>query len=470
MSQNPIRISELPLISPLASDQIPLARGSGSTGQTFKTNLNWLISYTLQAQPSDTVNLTLDPTTLSLSADVNLNSIKNEHLHIMPPNSIKANVDPTTSLNPVDITSAPNTVLLRQNGSLMFKGGNADQILRIDSTGTLLDFGALNLNSSSSVVGSLLPKHGGASPFDVNVRMSLNPTSPISLSDRIGTNANTLYIHPYKGNILPLYDLTSGAWTFDAVTGIISHPLNGTSPNSNYDVFVYKSNTGAFAVELVPWINSNAGSAVSSNKTNVQGILVKTGEPNKRYLGCLRTVNSGQSEQSFGGIAVSGGANSKQFLWNCYNKVEAVCSSFDNDVYYHTINSGAGTGWVRVNSTHASGGNNNRVSFITGDDSLIKATGRIYPVDANTSQQNLLTHVGLGVNSNISIDTTGNQMIGSASSINQTPTAFLTKTFSQGFNYIQLFEKIEQNTGSSMSITMNDGSAQHTGIMLTMLN
>ena len=61
-------------------------------------------------------------------------------------------------------------------------------------------------------------------------------------------------------------------------------------------------------------------------------------------------------------------------------------------------------------------------------------------------------------------------MIGSSSFVNQTPAAQLSKPFTAGFNYIQMFEKLEQNTGSSVTVTMNNGSSQHTGLIATIIN
>ena len=470
MAQNPIRISELPLISPLPTDQLPIVRGSGSSGLTYKTNLGWIMSYLLQTLNTPTVTTTFDSTATSIKSEVNLNSITNDYLAQMPPSSIKVNTDPTFTNNPIDLHASTNTTLIRQNGSLTFKGGSSDQVLRVDSTGTVLDFGPINLNSTTSVVGTLATSFGGMAPINTGVRMSLDPLTPTPTTDRIGTNANTIYLHPYKGNTLPLYNTTTNSWVFEKINSILSFPLVGTGSNTNFDIFAYKTGSGSITLEYVPWTNSSAGISAASPKILIDGVFVKSGQNNKRFLGCTRTTITGQSEQSFGS-SVPGGSHPKQFLWNAYNQISVSCYSFDSDSYNHNINSGVSTGWVRVNSLHSSGGNENRFSFVVGETTYANVNARVYPASTSASiTSHLLTHVALGINSNTTIDTTGHQMIGTSLFVNQTPTAHLSKPFTSGFNYIQMFEKLEQNTGGSMTITMNGGSQQHTGLTVTLLN
>lgn len=67
----PTRISQLTDGAPVQeTDQIPVARGSGSTGLTYKVNAGRLVSDLLNVTNSPSVNLTFDSSTRTLSADV----------------------------------------------------------------------------------------------------------------------------------------------------------------------------------------------------------------------------------------------------------------------------------------------------------------------------------------------------------------------------------------------------------------
>ena len=77
MALQPTRISELTQIDPQPTDQIPMARGSGTSGRTYKTIVSDLFNKIFKTTNSSTVSLFFDPLTLTLSADAVAGGILN---------------------------------------------------------------------------------------------------------------------------------------------------------------------------------------------------------------------------------------------------------------------------------------------------------------------------------------------------------------------------------------------------------
>jgi microcystin-dependent protein len=83
MAASPTRISELTQVTPLGTDQIPIARGFGAGGQTLKitvdslnkkntTDIDELSGRTISVVDSPTIDLTYNSTTRELSADLQM--------------------------------------------------------------------------------------------------------------------------------------------------------------------------------------------------------------------------------------------------------------------------------------------------------------------------------------------------------------------------------------------------------------
>ena len=298
----------------------------------------------------------------------------------------------------------------------------------------------------------------GANPSLNGIRLSLSNTIPDPTTDII--NATSLYIHPFKGNTITLYNTATNKWDLFPFTSISEFPLNSLAANTNYDVFLFRNNN-AFAVDFVSWPNSTAGVAAPT-RTYVDGVAVRSGQLNKRLVGCLRTTAAGQSEQSFGGNA-AGGTSPKQFLWNAQNQIPVSCYSFELGQY--TVNGGAGgaTGYRRVNQGGPGSGLNNRFSFIIGDKTPVNMIGQVYAsYYANLTQ--IVTYTAIGINSDTSPTLgQGSQMVSELRGSDMTPRAQLLKTFNSGYHYCQLFENIL--TGVNTNVVMNENHENQTGFL-----
>ncbi len=139
-------------------------------------------------------------------------------------------------------------------------------------------------------------------------RLTLESGVPVSTTDQ--TAKTTLYFTPNVtgencGNKITIYDGTK--WVLYSFSEL-SLSLSGFTASTNYDIFIY-DNTGTLTLSATAWTNNTTR---ATELTAQDGIYVKTGATNYRYLGTIRiTSTTGQCEDS----------NAKRFVWNMYNRV-----------------------------------------------------------------------------------------------------------------------------------------------------
>lgn len=196
---------------------------------------------------------------------------------------------------------------------------NADEIVVLAG-----DIAAINLDPSA---------------LAVQARLSLSNSLAVSTADV--TAGTTLYLHPYGGKTIPLFDGVD--WVARVMSGVVSIAIPATTATV-YDVYAYWTGA-AIALELVAW---SSGTARATALTTQDGILVKNGDTTRRYMGSIRTTGvSGQCADSA----------SNRFLWNLYNQVDRflVVTDDTNQWNYTTA------AWRQANGAAA-----NQVNFIIG--------------------------------------------------------------------------------------------------------
>jgi hypothetical protein len=153
----------------------------------------------------------------------------------------------------------------------------------------------------------------------------------------------------WKGKHISLY--YSGAWT-DYETAEISLALSSLTSGKNYDVFAYY-NGSAVTLELsAAWTDDNTR---ADALTTQDGVYVKSGATDRRYIGTIRTTGTTTTEDSGGGVTTQVGG--KRFVWNMYNQVARALSVFD-----------ATNSWSYTTQTirQANGAAGNKVEYVTG--------------------------------------------------------------------------------------------------------
>lgn len=356
----------------------------------------------------------------------------------------------------------------------------------------------VKINNNFTTLDEIVCTLVGASPTIANIRLSLDPTTPTPTTDRIGVNASVLYIHPYKGTSISLYNVSTRRWEINQVTAVLPFPLTGLAANTSFDVYLYRDANSVYRTEFIAWGNNNPGGA-GPVRTYRDGVAVKSnGEPNKRLVGCIRTIGTpGQSEQSFGTI-VFGGAHPKQFIWNAQNIIPVSVQNFESgswtyntagwnivvvarrvgstnvkDTLYYTQESGGfGVGnphpigtanWRRTHQETANAtdpdGRNNRFSFIIGEPTLVNMTYQGY---INTGG---IGYVGIGLNNDNSPTFNGFQLIGELNGDSQTPRSTYQQSLLPGYHYLQTFD-----VGSVTGIIWGEHHGCETGFLASVYN
>lgn len=148
-------------------------------------------------------------------------------------------------------------------------------------------------------------------------RLTLTSGTPVTTADVTG--ATTIYFTPYKGDRIALYSGT--LWTTLTFTET-SLALGTVTSGLPYDVFAY-NNSGTLALEKLAWTN---GTTRATALTTQNGILVKSGDTTRRYLGTFYTTSTTQTEDSA----------ARRLLWNYYHRKPKKLYAIDTGDYTYT--------------------------------------------------------------------------------------------------------------------------------------
>lgn len=123
-----------------------------------------------------------------------------------------------------------------------------------------------NTDPANPIVSATSSPGGGASPATFEARLTLTSGTPVTTTDVTG--AGTIYLTPFRGNYIGLYN--GSAWELLALSEI-SLSLSGLNPWSIHDVFVY-NNAGTPTLELTAWTAGASGSITGA--TNATPIVI----------------------------------------------------------------------------------------------------------------------------------------------------------------------------------------------------
>lgn len=211
-------------------------------------------------------------------------------------------------------------------------------------------------------------------------RLSLASGTPMAYV----TGASTIYCVPYTGNRIGLYNGTTWA---NYATAEFSLALGTLSANKPYDVFCYL-NAGVPTLEFLAWTNDTTkATALAYNS----GILVKSGDATRRYLGSFYTTSATTTELS----------NANLYLWNYYNRLMLDGIVADGGASYTYT-----TAIIRQSRGSAS----NQVNFILG------VGGEDFVIARQQSSPSSDT-VGVGISGGIGIDSVTSFTLGAATDL-----------------------------------------------------
>lgn len=247
-------------------------------------------------------------------------------------------------------------------------------------------------------------------PNVIGGRLSLDSSDPIPWSDQLARS--TIYYHQYLGNHIALWN--GACWQPTRFSSVnVAVPA---STNQMYDIFGYLS-AGALALELLAW-TTDAARATGLVKS-AEGVLVKSGDQTRRYLGSFRTTGvAGQTEDS--------GAN--RLLYNQYNRVTKYLSKLEQTASW-TYSTPA---WRPLNNSTA-----NRLGVVRGwIDEIVEVRTRL--TLGNSTGTGRACGIGIGINTTATPNAAETVEATAVSSAK--PYAIYIGTPSMGYTYFQALE------------------------------
>ena len=169
-------------------------------------------------------------------------------------------------------------------------------------------------------------------------RLTTTTGTPIPTTD---STTGTIYFTPFRGNTVSLYVADFGWRTYTFAE--LSASLSGKASGAVIDVFIY-DNAGTLALELVNWSNPTTRATALAMQ---DGILIKSGSPEKRYLGTVGCSSLGTVSDT---VLYRG-------VWNYYNRTRRQLLALDTTASW-TYNAAT---WRQWNNAAA-----NKVEFVTG--------------------------------------------------------------------------------------------------------
>jgi len=205
-----------------------------------------------------------------------------------------------------------------------------------------------------------------------NVRITASSGVPITSTDVAAVG--TIYVTPYSGNIIPLYDSSNWVPTPFAETSL---SLSGFAANTVFDLWG-RISSGALAIDTTAWTNDTTRATAIAQQ---DGIDVKSGDATRRLLGTFRTTGTtGQTEDS----------KTKRYISNRYNDVPRMM--LVNDPAATWASSGSAT----FRQANANAANQNDCVMCVPRFVQIMALGNAYLSVVNTPS---LAMVGIGISS-----------------------------------------------------------------------
>jgi hypothetical protein len=272
---------------------------------------------------------------------------------------------------------------------------------------TRLDFKDFNVESVSGSIAAVYHNL----PFVNNGRLTLSSGTAIPAIDIAGTAGTAVYLTPYQGNLISLYDGTRWkVYSFSEQTTPV--PATTLTP---FDVFAY-DNGGTVTLETVNWTNNTTRATALTTQDSV---YVKSGAATRRYLGTgYTTSTSGRCEDSV----------TKRFLWNYYNRVSRPMRKTDSTGSW-TYNT---TSWRAANNSTS-----NRVEVVVGVAEALLHMSSYAPAETSATGE---FATGIGEDSTSSI---GSDVIGRTGESNNNyslATSVLDKLPAAGYHYYQWCE------------------------------
>lgn len=371
------------------------------------TPVDLSLAYITADSPGDTAQLLAGP-----GKRIEIRSPSRVTIDVNGTDEFAVDAGKVTVAGTIELGHASDTTLARLSagdlsveGNRIYRAGGTDVPVADGGTGASTAAGAIYnlLNGAADVepaltdtVGHTATGTGGRISIEKLLALTglvfearLSPSSTLAVPTADASSVSTLYLHPYKGNRIALYDGTS-KWKIYHMGAAVSKALSGLTANRPYDVFVY-DNAGTLTLDYTAW---SSATARATALTTVNGVYVKSGATHRRYVGTFYATGTTTTAWVTDG---STSTSAKLFIWNYYNRVNvtgrtregttswtystATWRAMNNDTANRVeVVIGLREDFVDVQSTVVLGLNNSTGSHAIGEDSTSSpATSCLYP-------------------------------------------------------------------------------------------
>lgn len=244
---------------------------------------------------------------------------------------------------------------------------------------------------------------------------------------RTADGSTLIYLFPYKGNKISLYNGTQWVLRSAAASGgtYISVPA---TTNTNYDVFAY-DNSGTVTLELTAWAGDTSR---ATGLAYQDGVLVKSGTATRRYIGTIRTGGtSGQVRDAL----------THRFVWNYYNRIILPMAFTTTSSWNYTT----------LTFRQANNSSDHQIAFVTGinEDNI---SAEVVTSIRNSSTA-IVGFVGIGVSSTtVDSSTVAATAVTQVANIQTPIRASYIGITASGYKYLVWLEK----SVASGTMTWND--------------
>ena len=169
----------------------------------------------------------------------------------------------------------------------------------------------------------------------VNIRISASATDAVPRQTVPNNGVSSeIWIHPYNGNEIALWNPAGSRWYFAEVGSVLQFNLTAigcTTSNTSYDIYIRNTGTEdapVFALNAVPW----TGFTTPPARGTQNGVIVENGNPDRRWIGVVRTEAAGQTVVNLGGTLSPADTTAypRIYVANAYNLYDASMSFLFN--------------------------------------------------------------------------------------------------------------------------------------------